>query len=160
MRQCSYYKHTRKSWFSLNALKFLYYRRRYNQLGMLLGMSITYDSLGYGVVIPHYGTIVVGPNKIGNYAVLFPDTNITGNHKTIGDGLFLSTGAKITGKVVLGANISVSANSVVTKSYGDNLLIAGMPAFIKKDNYQAWYIRDNLIERVECVEEIRKRLKL
>lgn len=46
-------------------------------------------------MIPHYGTIVVGgTNIIGNFAVLHTSTYITANHKIIGNGLYLSTGAK------------------------------------------------------------------
>lgn len=160
MRKVSYFKHSWKSKFSLDFVRFVYYRRKYNRLGILLGMSITYDSLGYGVVIPHYGNIVVGPNKIGNYAVLFPDTNISGNHKTIGDGLYLSTGAKITRKVVIGNNVSICANSVVTADCGDNVLLAGMPAFVKKSNYPSWYERDSAIDKVNKVETLKKEMNI
>lgn len=160
MRKCSYYRHSLKSKYSINTLKFLYYRRLYNLMSIKLGMSITYDSLGYGVVIPHHGTIVVGPNTIGNYAVLFPCTNITGNHKIIGDGLFLSTGAKITTKVVMGENVTVAANSVVTKDCGSNVMLAGMPAAVKKEYYPAWYDRDGVSYRVDYIEKRRRELGL
>src|SRR5574344_1158534 len=38
-----------------------------NKRGIKCGFTIGYNSLGYGAVIPHYGTIVVGStNKLGN----------------------------------------------------------------------------------------------
>lgn len=112
------------------------------RLGVKLGWSITAESLGYGLLLPHYGTIVVGPNHIGNYVVLHTSTCITGNMKTIGDALYLSTGAKITSKVVLGDNITIAANSVVTKSFlNGNVILAGMPATELKAS-EPWYIRD------------------
>lgn len=62
-----------------------------------MGITIVYNVFGYGLVIPHYGTIVVGEsNNIGNYAVLHTSTCISSNGKIIGNGLYLSTGAKIT----------------------------------------------------------------
>lgn len=60
--------------------------------GMKLGFTIAENVFGYGLVIPHYGTIVVGSgNRIGNYAVLHTSTCITAGKKNIGDGLYLST---------------------------------------------------------------------
>ena len=67
-----------------------------------MGISIAYDAnIGYGLVIPHYGSIVIGGNNtIGRYAVLFQDTTIAGTNNYIGDGLYLSAGAKITKKSI------------------------------------------------------------
>lgn len=115
------------------------------------------------MVIPHYGTIVVGgSNKCGNYCVLHTSTCISDNGKNIGDALYLSTGAKITSKVTLGKNISVGANSVVNKSFVDgNIMIASAPAKIIKP-MDAWYIRDGQIfsERVNAIEKIKQKMNL
>lgn len=60
-------------------------------MGIKLGFSIGYDVFGYGLHIPHYGTIVVnGICKIGNYAVLHTSTCIGGAGKVIGDGKLYS----------------------------------------------------------------------
>lgn len=137
-----------------------YYRLIQRRLGFILGWSIDCNSFGYGLLLPHYGTIVVGPNNIGNYAVLHTSTCITGNMKTIGNGLYLSTGAKLTSKVVLGNNITVAANSVVTKSFPeDNVLLAGMPANVIK-SAEPWYFRDGELfsERVRKIEVLRTRM--
>ena len=37
-----------------------YYKYRFRKLGMKLGFTISENVFGYGLVIPHYGTIVVG----------------------------------------------------------------------------------------------------
>ncbi len=154
MRKCSYYKH-QEGLFS--KLFFILHYKKYRKLGLKLGFSIGYDSLGYGVVIPHYGTIVVGgSNRIGNYAVLHTSTCISDNGKIIGDGLYLSTGAKITSKIKLGNNISIGANSLVNKDCEqDNVLLGGMPAKIIKQE-ETWYIRDSFDKKVRIVEELRK----
>ena len=131
MRKCSYYKHQKGV---LSKLFLAYHIRKYRLLGLKLGFSIGYDSLGFGVVIPHYGTIVIGAsNRIGNYAVLHTSTCVSDNGKIIGDALYLSTGAKITSKIKLGNNVSIGANSLVNKSCEqDNILLAGMPAKVIK----------------------------
>lgn len=137
----------------------IFHKIRFYKLGIKLGFSIGYKTLGYGVVIPHNGTIVVGgSNRIGNYAVLHTSTCITGNGKIIGDALYLSTGAKITSRIELGNNISVGANSVVNKSFNSNLMIAGAPA--KQIKYaDAWYIRDGepYKDRVCKVENLKNK---
>ena len=161
MRKTSFYRKQFNSLFSFNALRFLYYRNRYELWGRKLGISIAHDAnIGYGLVIPHYGSIVIGPNAIGNYAVIFQDTTITGNHKIIGDGLYLSAGAKITKKINIGHNVSVSANSVVLSDCGDNLLLAGMPAKTVRTDYPSWYERDNLQHRVQQVEMLKSKMNL
>lgn len=159
MRKNSYYSHQKgiinKIWGGYNKL----IQRR---LGMLLGWSINADAFGYGLLLPHYGTIVVGPNIIGNYAVLQTSTCISGNMKTIGNALYLATGAKLTTKVVLGDNVTVAANSVVTKSFPEgNVLLAGMPATVLKPS-EPWYIRDGktFTEKVERIEELKLKLNL
>lgn len=143
-----------------NKLLYLYHLCQYRSLGRNLGFSIGLNTLGYGVVIPHYGTIVVGsPAKLGNYCVLHTSTCITGNNKTIGDALYLSSGAKITSPVTLGDNISVGANSLVNKSFTEGgIMIGGMPAHFIKDT-QPWYIRDGEYYNTlhEKVEDLRKK---
>ena len=156
MRKVCYYKNRRGV---LNRFKYLFYHKRFSSYGLKLGFSIGYDVFGYGLLIPHYGTIVVGsPNQIGNYAVLHTSICITGNGKVIGDGLYCATGAKITSPIVLGNSISVCANSVVNKSFErGNALIGGMPAcFIREE--ESWYIRDHYQQRVNLIEARRKEL--
>lgn len=76
----------------------------------------------------------------------------------IGDGLYVSTGAKLTTVEHLGNNVIVAANTVVTKSWNeDNILLVGMPAVIKK-NTKEWY-SDNeyyakCVRNVEDLKEI------
>lgn len=88
-----------------------------------LGFSIARNVFGYGLVIPHYGTIVVGSgNIIGNYCVLHTSTCITAGNKRIGNGFYCSTGAKILDDVVIGDNVTVGANAVVNKNVDGNSL--------------------------------------
>lgn len=123
---------------------------------MKLGFSINKNTLGYGVVIPHHGTIVVGENTIGNYAVLHTSICISGNGKKIGNGLYMATGAKITKKCFLGDGITVGANAVVCSDFGSNSLLIGIPAIKKKDS-DIWYLTngDEFKRRYTEVEKLK-----
>lgn len=151
MRKFSYYKN--KGGVVAKIFSMFYYLK-FRKWSHKLGFTIACDTLGYGVVIPHYGTIVVGRNQIGNYAVLQTSICISSNDKIIGDALYVGTGAKITSKIILGDNVSIGANSVVNKSFPDgNCMLAGAPATIKKPEVP-WYVRDGeyysgLVEKIE-----------
>ena len=157
MRKTSYYSHQQGI---CNKIICIIHKKKFKNLGMKLGISIGADVFGYGLVIPHYGTIVVGgSNRIGNYAVLHTSTCITASDNVIGDGLYMSTGAKITSKVTLGNGVSIAANSVVNKDCGDNVLLAGMPA-VEKRQSDIWYVRDGarFQDRVQKIEAKRRTL--
>lgn len=133
--------------------------RKFRKLSIRLGYSIGPNSLGYGVLLPHYGTIVVnGEARVGNYAVLHTCTCIAGK-KEIGDYLYLSTGSQITGDITLGDGISVAAHSLVNKSFEGQVLLAGTPAEVKRTDYPLWVERDGdaFVNRVKKVEQLRSR---
>ena len=52
---------------------------------------------------------------------------------TIGDNFWAGGGAIILPGVTLGDNVVVGAGAVVTKSFGDNVVLAGNPARIIKE---------------------------
>lgn len=87
------------------------------------------------------------PINIGNNALLAPRVQMysashpfdielrnnwigTGASINIGDNCWIGGGAIIVPGVTLGNNVIVGAGSVVTKSFGDNVVIAGNPARI------------------------------
>ena len=65
-----------------------------------------------------------------------PTNNLNGNLEhiekdiLIGDNCWIGDNVYIREGVSLGNNIIIGANSVVTKSFGDNVIIAGIPAKI------------------------------
>lgn len=157
-RKCSYLSNRG----GVSPLLSMIYKAKRRKLGMKLGFSISLDNVGYGIVIPHYGTIVVGAgNQIGNYTVLHTSTCITQGKKVIGDGFYLSTGAKVIRDVTIGNNVSVGANSLVNSEFENNCMIAGNPARKIKDS-DAWYIRDGAeySRRVNECEKLKKQYQL
>lgn len=141
-----------------------YYKRKFILEGNKLGLSIGKDCFGYGLVIHHPGTIVVGSNnRIGNYALLNTSTCIIQNGSRIGDGLFMGTGATIIKNVSLAENVWVGANSVVNKSFGANMLIGGAPAKEIKSIRGGWYqylYKDEWYRRYTMCEKLKKEMGL
>ena len=104
-----------------------------HRLATRLGFSIPKNVFGPGLCIVHYGTIVVSPfAKIGAWCRIHPSTSI-GEYNgapTLGDFVYVGPGAKVFGGITIGNNVAIGANSVVNKSFGDNVTIAGGPAVI------------------------------
>ena len=46
----------------------------------------------------------------------------------IKDGVWIGPGAKLYGNITIGSNVVIGANSVVNKSFSDNITVAGVPA--------------------------------
>lgn len=116
----------------MKKIKRAYWKYRYVKLGQKLVFTIGFNAFGYGLLIPHDGTIVVNGNcRIGNLVVLQTCTCIGGIGKQIGDALYLATGAQIMRSLTLGDNVIVGANSLVNKSFDSGVLLVGSPAETK-----------------------------
>lgn len=109
---------------------------RFKRLSLKLGFSIPLNVFGPGLSIAHYGTIVVnGGAKVGRNCRLHTCVNIgtqAGSSNLapiIGDNVYIGPGAKLFGPIVIGNDIAIGANSVVTKSFEENhITIVGAPA--------------------------------
>lgn len=119
--------------------KYLLYRWLYNRMSYKCGFSIGADSCGYGLVLHHYGNVIVGTNNtIGNFANLLPSC-ISKSGSVFGDYLFMGYGAIVTSQVVMGDNVKIAANSVVNcKSKCEDVVLAGAPAIAKKNDKATW----------------------
>lgn len=165
MRHYSYYvdNPTRSIWNRvIHLTKKHYWHRRFLKYGYRTGFSIGEGCLGYGCVLHHYGTIVIGKNnRIGNYALINTSTCITQNGTKIGDAFFMGTGAIIIKKIELGDSVSIGGNSVVNQSFpNSNTTIVGSPAHPVKES-KAWYesfYDKRWNDRVEAVELLKRRM--
>jgi serine O-acetyltransferase len=95
-----------------------------------IGKGSIFGYGGIGVVV-HKRTIIGKNCMIG--------TNITIGGRSgfqdvpkIGDNVYIATGAKILGPIVVGNNVTIGANAVVIKDVPDNAVVAGIPAKIIK----------------------------
>lgn len=114
----------------------LFLRMKYRNMQFKLGYSIPLNVFGPGLSIAHHGTIVVASNAhIGancriHEGVTIGATNGTNDAATIGDNVFIGTGAKIIGGVVIGNNVAIAANAVVVKDVlcESGCTVGGVPA--------------------------------
>lgn len=64
---------------------------------------------------------------------------------TIGSDVYISAGSRVIGKIKVGNNVIIGANSVVNKDVPDNCIVAGVPAkvlrIIDKD---IWFLLKNI----------------
>ncbi|OPH27808.1 serine acetyltransferase [Enterococcus faecium] len=85
------------------------------------------------------GCVIGKDTKIGNHVII--GTNVlTGGRSnkpgmpTIGNNVYIATGAKILGNITIGDNVIVGANAVVINDVEPNCSVGGVPArVLKKD---------------------------
>jgi len=97
--------------------------------------------IGPGLKIIHGMGIIIGIEaKIGANAYIYNDITIgykgvedegTGQ-AVIGNNVRIGTGARLLGNIEIGDNVVIGANSVVTKSFPADTVVAGIPAKIIK----------------------------
>ena len=118
---------------------YFFIKWRFQSLSARLGFSIPENTLGKGVYLPHYGTIVVNSRAyVGDYSVLNVGV-VLGRHPsskaavpTLGQGVFVGPGVKIFGDTHIGSNSVIGANSVVSSEVPAKQLWAGSPASFKR----------------------------
>lgn len=99
---------------------------------ILAGVKVSNDvSIGQGTII-YYNSIITHDVVIGNYCELSPDVKLLGrceikNFTKIGSGSIIFPDVKI------GNNVVIAAGSVVRKDVPDNVMVAGVPAQVKKN---------------------------
>lgn len=141
LRYLEFYKNKKKKT-PIDYLLYMYRLLKYRKQCLKYQIHIEPNSVGYGFAMIHPGFRRVGyAMKIGNYCTILP--NVLLGRKSpdvsadkliieIGDNCYLGTGCSIMGPLTLGNNVTVGAGSVVTKSFPDNVVIAGNPAKIIK----------------------------
>lgn len=109
--------------------------------------------IGEGFFCDHGAGVVIGETAvIGKNAVLFHNVTLGGTgkhdgkrHPTIGNNVFIGTGASLLGPINIGNNVKIGANSfVVMRDVPANCTVTGTPAKIVKWN------------NILCTEELPK----
>ena len=117
-------------------IKKIYFRIRLKRICSKYQIILPPNVFDKGLFIDHLEPIVVnthakvGKNCIIESFVAIASNGIDNGAPVIGDNVVIGTGAKVIGNIAIGDNVIIGANSVVNKSFGDNVTIAGVPAKI------------------------------
>jgi serine O-acetyltransferase len=104
-----------------------------------MGIEISFNAkIGRGLYIGHMGSIVVHPDAtIGEFCNLSQEVTIgfggRGNEAgvpTIGNKVYIGPGAKVFGRIKVGDNVAIGANSVVSGDVQTKAVVGGVPAKI------------------------------
>ncbi len=99
--------------------------------------------IGKGFFVDHGAGVVIGETtEIGDNCVLFHNVTLGGTgkyqdkrHPTLGNNVFVGTGATILGPIMVGDNVKIGANAfVVMRDVPSNCSVVGTPARIIKRN--------------------------
>jgi len=100
--------------------------------------------IGKGLFIDHgTGTVIGEKAIIGDNVTMFHNVTLGGigdekgkRHPTVGNNVFIGTGATLLGNITIGDNVKIGANAVVLKDMPSNSTVVGMPAkaIIKEKN--------------------------
>ena len=97
-------------------------------------------TIGKRLFIDHGTGVVIGETAIvGNDVTLFHGVTLGGTgkekgkrHPTIGNNVFIGSGAKVLGNIIIGNNVKIGANAVILQDVPSNVTIVGVPGKILK----------------------------
>ncbi len=88
--------------------------------------------IGVPIYIQHGFSTVIAAKEVGSYCWINQQVTIgwtfDDEPPRIGNGVRITAGAKVLGKIKIGDNAIVGANAVVVKSVDDNSIVGGVPA--------------------------------
>ena len=92
--------------------------------------------LGSGIMVDHATGVVIGETAvIGNNVSLLHSVTLGGSgcgdtdrHPKVGDGVLISTGAKVLGNVIIGEGAKIAAGSLVLVDVAPHTTVAGVPS--------------------------------
>lgn len=116
----------------------LIYMLRLRKLSRITGFQIPIRTIGKGLTIWHWGTIIINEDaNIGENCTIRPGVVIGhkfagGKCPIIGNNVEINSGARIIGDITIGDNVIIAPNAVVTKNVPSNSVVGGVPAKIIK----------------------------
>ena len=136
LRHVEYYINTNKK-----GVLFLLWWLRYKRLCFKLRFNIAPNTIDAGLGICHVGDFIWVHSKcrIGKKCTLRPGVvfgrkcnEVPPNGVVVGNNCDFGIGSRIIGDVIIGNNVSVGSNAVITKDVPDNAVVVGVPAKVIK----------------------------
>jgi serine O-acetyltransferase len=130
LRRVEYLRNCKNGFINKCVLKFM--QLKLKRMGMKLGFSISPNTVGPGLYLVHWGSVVISSEaQIGANARVHSCVNIS-RAPVIGNNAYFGPGSVVVGNIIIGDNVSIGANSVVTTSLDDNVTVLGNPARVVK----------------------------
>ena len=117
----------------------LVYKLHYKLIQVLTGIELPCEvTVGKNFVIDHFGGIVIsGYTRFGDNCRIRTGV-VVGLARVddpcapnFGNNVDIGAGAKVLGRITIGDNVAIGANSVVTRSVPSNSIAVGVPAKVK-----------------------------
>ena len=147
LRKASYYKNK-------NKLLYLFFGYRLSRLQYKYGFQISPAAkVGKGLYIGHFGTVIVNANAIiGDNVNLSPNVVIGQQNRgekkgapTIGNSVWIGSGAVVVGKITIGDDVLIAPNSYVNFDVPSHSIVIGNPAVIHpRENATEGYIENKV----------------
>lgn len=121
---------------SVNKPLAFWYKARKNRLGSRLGFIISAGCFGEGLVIEHFGSVIVNPKaRIGKNCKIHGNCCIGSNggypddSPVIGDNVDIGQGAQILGGIRIADRVRIGAGAIVVKDVlTPGVTVVGVPA--------------------------------
>jgi serine acetyltransferase len=113
------------------------FRRFYLRSSRRSGLEINTPSLGGGLIMPHWGRIILNAESIGDDLYSLHNVTVGNDYVTgrpvLGNDVFLGAGCSVLGSVAIGDHVVVAAGSVVVDDVRSCTVVAGNPARVVRD---------------------------
>lgn len=100
------------------------------------GLEILAGELGGGVIMPHWGRIILNADSIGSDLYVFHNVTVGNDYvhgrPRIGSDVLLGAGSIVVGNITVGDHVIVAAGSVVVRDVPSCSLVAGNPARVSR----------------------------
>lgn len=119
--------------------------------------------IGKGLFIDHGMGVVIGETaEVGDNVTLYHGVTLGGTgketgkrHPTVGNNVFIGSGAKLLGPIVVGDRVKIGANAVVLKDVPSDCTAVGMPArLIYRKHCEVIEIKDYAGKRKRIYNEM------
>jgi len=141
MRTCTYSRSHPFLRYSIYRIAKIMYKHYTYKFAISINIS---TQIGSGFFIGHFSGIFINKRCIiGKNCNISQGVTLGGTHKgfpVLKDNIYIGPGAKLVGNILIGNNVTIGANCVVTKDIPDNSVVVGIPGIVISETGTEGYI--------------------
>lgn len=119
-----------------------------------IGKGTIFGYGGMGCVV--HQTCIIGENCIIGYGTTLGSKRKDSGGPIIGNSVYISTGAKLLGRITVGDGAVIGANAVCTHDIPERTAVAGIPARVISENVDVRDISTHILLSEELIDKIKK----